>query len=53
MTQLQKNCLTCKHQYVKETYEDSGDYVHICGVDNHYIGYPEDMRKEVCNKWED
>lgn len=50
---ITKNCLNCSHLYLKQDifwdYEDCC----ICEATNKYLGYPEDIEKEHCEKWQE
>ena len=49
-----KNCLNCKFNYFKDiSYNewDFPEYICICELDNHYIGYPDDAEIGGCNEW--
>ena len=46
-----RNCYSCSHMYLKQDEFWDNEYVCICGKDDHYVGYPEDAQKEVCENW--
>ena len=42
-------CAECEKKYLKDLLGEGSEMVYICGVDNHYIGYPEDLENiEEC-----
>ena len=54
MTEKIYSCKNCNFSYLKEidrSKEGFGELVYICKKDNHYIGYPEDAEKEVCDEY--
>lgn len=50
-----ENCFNCSNARQKDISfgeeTDFPEYVYICGIDNHYIGYPEEAQQEVCSKY--
>lgn len=51
-----KNCSRCKWSDLKDISRDENEfpeYIYVCRLDNHYIGYDEDLREECCDKWDE
>ena len=46
-----RNCFNCSHMYFKQDVFWDNEDVCICGKDNHYVGYPEEAQKEICENW--
>ena len=36
-------CANCSKKYLKDLFDDGQEMVYICEVDNHYIGYPDEL----------
>lgn len=43
-----ESCLNCIHAYRKKLFDDIPEFVLICDKDDHYIGYPDNAKKEKC-----
>lgn len=46
-----KNCLNCAEMHFKQDEFWDNDDVCICGIDNHYIGYPDEAERTCCCDW--
>ena len=46
-----KNCSLCENSFLRDiSFEENGfpDFAYFCSIDNHYIGYPDEISKECC-----
>ena len=40
-------CIHCDHCWIKDLFGDGTEMVYICGLDNGYIGYPDEAAHET------
>lgn len=45
------SCMQCSHMWYKQDVAWDDEYCCICDIDNHYIGYADEAKKNHCNNF--